>query len=117
MPVGVIAATLLAAGFVRSLQFTSINVSALSDIPASLMGRVTSFTSVLQELSGSVGVSVAALGLEAMQIRSGSEAITAGLFPPVFVMIGTISAMSAFIFLRMPRDVGREMLAPAAVKP
>ena len=33
MPVAVIAATLLVAGFVRSLQFTSINVSALSDVP------------------------------------------------------------------------------------
>jgi hypothetical protein len=81
------------------------------------MGRVTSFTSVLQELSGSIGVSVAALGLEAMQVRAGTEAITVELFPPVFVMIGIISGLSAFIFLRMPRDVGREMLAPAVVKP
>jgi EmrB/QacA subfamily drug resistance transporter len=116
MPVGVIAAVLLAAGFVRSLQFTSINVSALSDVPDAMMGRVTSFTSVLQELSGSVGVSVAALGLEAMQHRAGSEAITASLFPPVFLMIGAISALSSLIFLRMPRDTGGEMLAPAIVK-
>ena len=72
MPVGVIAATLLVAGFARSLQFTSINVSALSDVPDSLMGRVTSFTSVLQELAGSIGVSVAALGLEAAQRLHGT---------------------------------------------
>jgi EmrB/QacA subfamily drug resistance transporter len=117
MPIAAIAGTLLVAGFARSLQFTSINVSALSDVPDTMMGRVTSFTSVLQELSGSIGVSVAALGLEAMQARAGTEAITAELFPPVFVMIGVISALSAFIFLRMPRDVGREMLAPAVVKP
>lgn len=117
MPVAVIAATLLVGGFARSLQFTSINVSALSDIPPSLMGRVTSFTAVLQELSGSVGVSAAALGLEAAQHAAGSQTLSMGLFPPVFVMIGVISALSMPFFLRMPSDVGREMLAPVPVKP
>jgi hypothetical protein len=116
MPLVLVAATLLAAGFVRSLQFTAINVSALSDIPESLMGRVTSFTSVLQELAGSIGVSVAALGLEASQRVSGAADLSAGLFPPVFLMIGAIGAVSALIFMRMPHDVGREMLAPIPLK-
>jgi EmrB/QacA subfamily drug resistance transporter len=111
MPVAAIMGTLLAAGFVRSLQFTSINVSAVSDVPDSLMGRVTSFTSVLQELSGSVGVSVAALGLEAAQRAYGTHELTAEMFPPVFLMIGALSAASAMIFCRLPQDVGREMLA------
>jgi EmrB/QacA subfamily drug resistance transporter len=116
-PIAAIALTLLVGGFVRSLQFTSVNVSALSDIPASLMGRVTSFTSVLQELSGSVGVSVAALALEAAQQFSGSDGVSADLFPPVFVMVGMIAALSMPLFLRMQGDVGSEMLAPAPAKP
>jgi hypothetical protein len=112
MPVAVIAGTLLVAGFARSLQFTSINVSALSDVPDALMGRVTSFTSVLQELAGSIGVSVAALGLEAAQRLHGTQTLSAGLFPPVFLMIGAIGAASILIFLKMPSNVGHEMLAP-----
>jgi EmrB/QacA subfamily drug resistance transporter len=116
MPVAVIAGTLLVGGFVRSLQFTSINVSALSDVPDSLMGRVTSFTSVVQELAGSVGVSVAALGLEASQRIHGTDALTIGLFPPVFLMVGALGAVSVFLFMRMPRDVGREMLVPVAAR-
>jgi EmrB/QacA subfamily drug resistance transporter len=112
-----IASVLLVAGFARSLQFTAINVSALSDVPDSLMGRVTSFTSVLQELAGSVGVSVAAFGLEAMQHLHGSASVSAALFPPVFVMVGALAALSFLIFLRMPHDVGHEMLNPAPVKP
>jgi MFS family permease len=116
MPVAVIMGTLLAAGFVRSLQFTSINVSAVSDVPDSLMGRVTSFTSVLQELSGSVGVSVAALGLEAAQRAYGTHELTAEMFPPVFLLIGAVSAVSALIFYTLPRDVGHEMLARARPK-
>jgi MFS family permease len=115
MPIALIMVTLLAGGFARSLLFTSINVSAVSDVPGSLMGRVTSFTSVLQELSGSVGVSVAALGLEAVQRAHGSTALTADLFPPVFLLIGVISAISALIFLGMPRDAGRDMLGRARV--
>jgi hypothetical protein len=114
-PVVVIAAVLLVAGFVRSLQFTSINVSGVSDVPAALMGRVTSFTSVVQELAGSVGVSVAALGLEASLRASGQTMITADLFPPVFALIGGIAMISTLIFMRMPRNAGQDMLAPAQV--
>ena len=110
MPVVLMAGTLLVAGFVRSLQFTSINVSAVSDVPEALMGRVTSFTSVLQELAGSVGVSVAALGLEATMRVTGAGSITADLFPPVFVMVGGLAMLSTFSFWRMPRDAGSAML-------
>ncbi|MDQ0470341.1 DHA2 family efflux MFS transporter permease subunit [Labrys wisconsinensis] len=113
MPVALIAATLLAGGFVRSLQFTSVNVSAVAEVPDHLMGRVTSFTAVLQELSGSVGVSVAALGLQASQSAFGSTALTAPMFPPVFLLVGGIAALSTLLFLQLPRDAGSNMLAPA----
>ncbi|MDQ0395605.1 DHA2 family efflux MFS transporter permease subunit [Labrys monachus] len=115
MPVAAICATLLAAGFTRSLQFTSINTAGVSDVPAALMGRVTSMTSVLQELAGSVGVSVAAFALEASMQLSGATTLTAAVFPPVFMGVGLIAAASTFIFMRMPRDVGHELLAPAPV--
>jgi EmrB/QacA subfamily drug resistance transporter len=113
MPVYLISLTLLAAGFTRSLQFTSINTAGVSDVPPQLMGRVTSMTSVVQELASSVGVSVAALALEASMRFNGVETLTSAVFPPVFVMIGLLAMTSTLIFRRMPRDVGSEMLAPA----
>ena len=112
VPVVAMAAILLVAGFVRSLQFTSINVSSVSDVPPALMGRVTSFTSVVQELAGSVGVSVAALGLEASMRASGTTTIGSQLFPPVFLLVGGIAMLSTFSFWRMPRDAGNNMLTP-----
>ncbi|WP_246683633.1 DHA2 family efflux MFS transporter permease subunit [Labrys sp. KNU-23] len=113
MPVLLISLTLLAAGFTRSLQFTSINIAGVSDIPPELMGRVTSMTSVLQELAGSVGVSVAALALETSMHLHGAGHLTAPVFPPVFLMIGVIAMTSGLIFLTLPRNVGNELLAPA----
>ncbi|WP_448949821.1 DHA2 family efflux MFS transporter permease subunit [Labrys neptuniae] len=116
MPVALIALTLLFAGFSRSLQFTSINTAGVSDIPPELMGRVTSMTSVLQELSGAFGVSIAALALELSMHLHGVGQLTAPIFPPVFVMIGAIAVTSGLVFLTLPRNVGSELLAPAPVE-
>lgn len=124
MPVAIIMGLLLVGGFLRSLQFTSVNVAAVVDVPDSLMGRITSFTAVLQELSKSVGVSVAALGLESMQALTGTHALTAPMFAPVFVVIGLISLLSVPLFMRLPLDFGRDLFAgpvpagaPAAAAP
>jgi hypothetical protein len=81
------------------------------------MGRVTSMTSVVQELASSVGVSVAALALEASMRLNGATSLTASVFPPVFMVIGVIAVTSTLIFMRMPRDVGSELLAPAPGTP
>jgi EmrB/QacA subfamily drug resistance transporter len=113
MPKLAICLTLVAAGFTRSLQFTGINTAGVSGVPEHLMGRVTSMTSVLQELAGSVGVSVAAIALEGSMNVQGVSTLTASVFPPVFLLIGAIAAASTLIFMRLPRDVGHELLAPA----
>ena len=76
----------LAGGLSRSLQFTSINTLAYADVPPERLSRATSFAAVCQELSGSVGVTIAALGLEVVQRTLGGEAIDAGHFPPVFIL-------------------------------
>ena len=59
-----ILAVLLAGGLSRSLQFTAVNAIAYAEVPADRLSQATSFTSVLQQLSGSVGITVAAMGLE-----------------------------------------------------
>lgn len=109
-PTLLITALFLVGGLSRSLQFTSINTLAYADVPPEKLSRATSFAAVGQELSGSVGVTVAALGLEAMQRLNGGGQIDPSHFPPVFILIALISAASALLFWRLPPDAGKALL-------
>lgn len=110
------AVLLLAGGFTRSLQFTSINSIAYADIGPDKLSRAAGFVAVLQELSGTIGVAVAALALESMQSMDGRSAVDASHFPIVFAGIAVLAALSSLVFLRLPRDAGREMLTKELVK-
>lgn len=101
---------LLLGGFSRSLQFTSINSIAYADISADKLSRAAGFVAVLQELSGTIGVAVAALALETLQTLDGSPTITASHFPLVFAGIALLSAASSIIFARLSKDAGSSML-------
>ena len=79
-------------------------------MPPERLSRATSFAAVGQELAGSVGVTVAALGLELMQRVQGGGAIDPGHFPPVFLLIAFLSACSALVFARLPNDAGSALL-------
>jgi EmrB/QacA subfamily drug resistance transporter len=115
-PYAVIIASLLAGGFLRSLQFTSINSIAYADIGPDKLSRAAGFVAVLQELSGTIGVAVAALALESMQHMDGKPAVDASHFPIVFAGIALLAALSSLIFLRLPKNAGHEMLARDLVK-
>ncbi|HEX5078082.1 MAG TPA: MFS transporter, partial [Geminicoccaceae bacterium] len=52
----VIFGVLLVGGFFRSLQFTAINTLSYADIERAQMSRATSFASMMQQLSLSIGV-------------------------------------------------------------
>ena len=111
-PVILMIIVLVLGGFLRSLEFTSINAVAYADMPAEKLSRATTFATVLQELSGSVGVSIAALGLEATSRLMGGDVLSASHFPWVFGLIGCISVCSAFIFWRLlPLGAGEALVA------
>lgn len=98
-------------GLVRSLQFTSINTIAYAEVPQPLLSRATGLAAVGQELSGAVGVALAALGLEAMVRLSGGDLTRIDQYAPVFIGIALISASSALVFARLNRDAGASLLA------
>jgi EmrB/QacA subfamily drug resistance transporter len=112
-----ITALFLLGGLSRSLQFTSINTLAYADVPQERLSRATSFAAVCQELSGSVGVTIAALGLEAMQRTLGGHAIDPGHFPPVFILIAVVSACSILLFMQLSKNAGASLLATEKLKP
>jgi len=118
-PVPAMIAVLLAGGFFRSLQFTSVNVIAFAEIEPARMSRATSLVAVAQQLSQSVGVALGALVLETVLRFNGRHALVAEDFPPAFLLVGLVSASSILLFARMPPDAGAEMAdrKPAAAGP
>ncbi len=105
----IIIATLLAGGFFRSLEFTSINALAYADIQQRDMSRATSFASVAQQVSLSLGVALGALILQAARGFRGEMAITQSDFALAFWIVSAISAISVVSFLRLPLGAGEEM--------
>lgn len=99
---------LLVGGFFRSLQFTSINALSYADVPPARMSRATTLSSVAQQLSLSIGISVGAIALEVTASATGGE-IGAGTFWPAFVIVAAITLASIFSFTRLPPDAGDEM--------
>ena len=73
----VIFLALLAGGFFRSLQMTSLNTLSYADVPAGMLSRATSLTSMAQQLSQSVGVGTGALVLYVMLSTHGTAVSSA----------------------------------------
>ncbi len=107
-PVVFMTLLLLISGFFRSLQFTSINALAFADVPPQRMSKATTFTSVAQQLSLSLGISVGAITLELVSAGSGGE-ITADSFWPAFLIVGLIALAAMIPLSRLREDAGDEM--------
>jgi len=108
-PIPVIIAILLVGGFFRSLQFTSINTIAYADVPPRLISRATSLTAAAQQLSLSVGVAIGALAVELVVRFNQTPTIGAADFPPAFLLVAAISALSAPLFWKLPPEAGAEL--------
>lgn len=117
-PALAILALLLMGGLSRSLQFTALNAIAYADVTPGRLSSATSFTSVLQQLSGSLGITVAALSLEAAGWWHGTEATDLGNFPFTFGVITLMALSSAFLFFTLDRSAGEALVdkrpAPAS---
>jgi EmrB/QacA subfamily drug resistance transporter len=110
----VILAVLFVGGFFRSLQFTALNAVAYADIPTTKISAATSFSSVVQQLSGSVGVALAAMVLELSQWQRGEAELSVFDFSIGFVAVALISASSAVFHRLLPEGAGGEISGHAA---
>ena len=97
---------LLAGGFLRSLVFTALNAISYADIEQRKMSRATSFASVSQQMSGAVGIAVAAICVEAIQFGFGDTELMARDLSLAFVLVAIISSLSVLIFARLKPDAG-----------
>ena len=108
-PGSVIMAVLLAGGFFRSLQFTSLNAIAYADLTPGQVSRATSFVSVAQQLSVSTGVVVGAFVLDRTRAFRGDLALTQPDFATAFLVVAAVSACSIFVNMRLSDEAGSEM--------
>jgi EmrB/QacA subfamily drug resistance transporter len=111
-----ILAVLLAGGFFRSLQFTSLNALSYSDIPSREMGSATSLYSVAQQLSLAAGIVCAAAVLEFAQYLRGDLMLTVTDFAYAFFAVAFISAVSVFSHLKLTPDAGSDVSGRVVVK-
>jgi EmrB/QacA subfamily drug resistance transporter len=114
MPFAAMVAILLAGGFFRSLQFTAVNTIAYAEIEPAMTSRATTLTSVAQQLAISTGVAIGALIVELTLRLRHETAISAADFPAAFLVVGAVTAASAFVFARLPLDAGAELVGREA---
>ncbi len=109
-PVVVMLFVLFVGGLARSLQFTALNAIAYAEVSAARLSQATSFTAVLQQLSGSVGITVAALTLELTGRLRGVASVDIGNFPVVFAVITGLALSSALVFAGLGRTAGSGLI-------
>lgn len=99
-------AVLAVGGVFRSLQFTAVNTLTYADLESSHMSRASSFAAMAQQLGISLGIACAAVTLNlSMHWRKGT-AVNADDLLWGFVIIGSLTALSALSFRRLPLQAG-----------
>ena len=102
-PYWITVALIAAFGLARSAQFMTSNTLSYADVPPEQLSRATSLGGVIQQLSVSFGVSIAAmlLGL----VTWGDQPLTTDRFHEVFLLAAIVPLLGipGFLFLR-PED-------------
>jgi EmrB/QacA subfamily drug resistance transporter len=107
-PIFLMMGVLLVGGFFRSLEFTSVNALAYADIETAVMSRATSFSSVVQQLSLSIGVAIGASVLQTLRwLHNGNLEIADFQWAFLIMALILLSAIGSFIGL--PKDAGADL--------
>jgi hypothetical protein len=104
-----IVAILLVGGFFRSLQFTSLNTIAYADVANPAMSQATSFAGVTQQVWAALGITFAALVIEASRALRGDSGLETADFTVAFIAVGLLGASSALSHARLAPDAGSEI--------
>ena len=107
-PASLMIGLLLVGGFFRSLQFTAVNALSFADIQHGEMSQATTMSSVAQQLSMSLGITLGAIVLQISTNMHGGT-ITADAFWPAFLAVGFTTLMSIFSFVMLKHDAGSEV--------
>ena len=99
----------VAVGLSRSIMFTCVNTMGYADVGEKDMSAATSFNGTAQQVAMTVGVAVAAQALHVTALIRGSATAIAADFPPAFLVIAGVAALSALVYRRLPPDAGNSV--------
>jgi EmrB/QacA subfamily drug resistance transporter len=106
MPVLLMFGILVVSGFMRSLQFSSLNTLAYADIENRDMARANAVYTVLQQLFLAAGVAVAAYLLDARLWWTGRSELIASDFSFALLVVAFVSAFAIFPYLKLDVSAG-----------
>jgi len=100
-------------GVLVSLQFSSMNSLAYTDIPAHYLSSAASAMSTIQQISQSFGVAVSALLLRYLSTPNSTQhfGLTPSIFHSTFMVLGVLTLVSAVIYVDLKRDEGAQMIS------
>ena len=107
-------AVIFMGGVFRSLQFTALNTIAFAEVEGPLMSQATSFSQMAQRLSLSLGVAVSAFVL--FLVGGDSVHMPVHAFAIAFVVVGVLSSVSLFSFVKLTEGAGDEIAGRQAVR-
>jgi hypothetical protein len=102
-------ALLFAGGFLRSLQFTALNAMSYSDVDHAQASYATSLYTVVQQLSLSMGVVLAAFVLEGAQWFRMEASLTPMDFTIAFFVVAACSLSALWQFVRLSPNAGESV--------
>jgi MFS family permease len=115
-PAALIFVVLFLSGLARSMLFTSLNAIAYADVTTADMSKATSFVSMTQQLSISVGVAVGAFILHQSIVSRGASGLGIEDFLPTFCTMAVLMLSSALFFLPLSASAGSEISGKRAVR-
>jgi MFS family permease len=113
-PEPVIWAVLFVAGCSRSMTFTAINTLMFAEVTPTERAGATALSAMLQQVSFSLGVALAALALNLSLALFKGQALALWDFRVAFAAMAVVSVVAAAGFLRLKSDAGDEVRGRAA---
>ena len=115
-PYLVMMVVVLLGGFFPSMQFTCFNSMAYADLDGADVSRATSLSSVVQQISLGLGVTIGGLAIIFSSRIQGHATVVAADFWPAFIVIALFSLASIPLARRLPLDAGAALTGHVARK-
>jgi EmrB/QacA subfamily drug resistance transporter len=108
-PLFAVALILLLGGATRSLQFTALNTLAFAEIDKAHSGDANTLNSLLQQIAFTLGVALAAFGLQASKAVRGADVLSVTDFQAAFIGVSLCGALALVFYAKLSAGTGREV--------
>lgn len=96
-------------GAANSIQMTAMNTITIADLNNDTASTGNSLLAIMQQLSNSFGISIAALILGLMKTVESAEYTVTHAFKYTFIIIGIVTALSSFVFSSLKENAGSNL--------